>query len=203
MKKLIIATANPGKIDEFRNILGSDEFDFYTMKQVGFTDEIIENGSSFAENALLKAKAVHDFCGESVLADDSGLEVRALHWAPGIYSARFAGEHATDEQNNQKLLQQLNHVEDRFARFTCCLCFIGAKSTYNEPPQYFEGHCPGLILKEPQGQNGFGYDPLFMPLHEIETSQSPRSFGQMDYLEKKAISHRGEAIRQFKNWLNS
>lgn len=189
---LVIATGNPGKLKEFVHILGTDSFEFKTLQDIGFTDEIIENAPSFAGNAALKAQAVGDwvstrFPSYCVLADDSGLEVFALNGAPGVRTARFAGEKATDEQNYRKLLSDLQGHLDRSARFVCSLCYWHPKQSL----QIFEGECQGTIAEEPLGDQGFGYDPVFRP-----SQGNGRTFAQMGLSEKKSLSHRGEAIKK-------
>lgn len=193
---LVIATGNAGKLKEFQHILGTERYEFKTLRDVGFTAEIVEDGETFCENAEIKARAVAEwvfarFPGHEVLADDSGLEVAALGGAPGVYTARFAGEGATDEQNYSKLLQDLRGQHDRSARFVCCLCYLRK----GEEPRFFHGECSGSILSTPVGTEGFGYDPVFQPLHDT------RSFAQMTHAEKKAMSHRGAAIKKMQEWI--
>jgi XTP/dITP diphosphohydrolase len=190
-KTIVIATANPGKLKEFQKIMGED-FHFLTLKDIGFTEDIIEDGLSFAANAEIKARAVQKATQWPVLADDSGLEVNALGGAPGIYSARYAGEHGNDTANNQKLLKELSAKEDRSARFACALCYMSSE----QEAIIFHGYCKGNILDKPRGKEGFGYDPLFQP------DNYERSFGEMSHDEKKALSHRGEAIKAFYKWFS-
>ena len=206
MKHLfVIATGNPGKIRDFAHILGTENKDFKTLKDIGFTDDIVEDGNSFEENAIIKSNTVAKWLCEkgieaTVLADDSGLEVFALNGEPGIYSARYCGYHGNDGANNDKLMQKLENVEDRSARYFCALSYqtvsAGAdgKFTVSEP-KIFEGECRGQINHAPVGDMGFGYDPLFVPDGET------RTFAQMELEEKKAISHRGNAIRALKKAL--
>ena len=155
------------------------------MDDVGFTEEIEEDGLTFGENALIKARAAASG-GYIGMGDDSGLAVRALDGAPGIYSARFAGEHGNDAANNEKLLRELSDKDDRFAEFVCSIaCVIpdGRK------PLVVEGRAPGLILETPDGEGGFGYDPLFY------YEPTGKTFAAMTAEEKNAVSHRGRAIR--------
>ena len=206
MKHLfVIATGNPGKIRDFAHILGTENKDFKTLKDIGFTDDIVEDGNSFEENAIIKSNTVAKWLCEkgieaTVLADDSGLEVFALNGEPGIYSARYCGYHGNDGANNDKLMQKLENVEDRSARYFCALSYqtvsAGAdgKFTVSEP-KIFEGECRGQINHAPVGDMGFGYDPLFVP------DGFDRTFAQMELEEKKAISHRGNAIRALKKAL--
>lgn len=203
MKNLfVIATGNPGKIKDFAHILGTDNKEFKTLKDIGFYDDIVENGNSFEENAIIKSKAVANFlckkkCEAVVLADDSGLEVFALNGEPGIFSARYCGHHGDDEANNLKLLNNLQNINDKSARYFCALSYQTVYKN-NEgvfaisAPQIFEGECRGRITLEPKGDMGFGYDPLFIP------NGFDRTFAEMELEEKKAISHRGNAIRALK-----
>lgn len=223
MKHLfVIATASAGKIRDFAHILGTDHYEFKTLKDIGFDEEIIEDGNSFAENAIIKSNTTALWLAKrgieaTVLADDSGLEVFALGGAPGIYSARYSGVHGADEDNNTLLLKNLAGIEDRKARYFCALSYQtvtrvdapvlnGAQQALNgagtrvgdfivSEPQIFEGECRGNINYAPVGDMGFGYDPLFVPDGES------RTFAQMELEEKKAISHRGNAIRALKKAL--
>lgn len=195
---LVIATGNPGKVKEFLNILGAEHFEFKTLQDVGFVGDIVEDADSFQGNAGIKARAVAEWVfarypGHAVLADDSGLEVQALGGAPGVFTARYAGIGATDLANYTKLLQELSGASDRRARFVCCLCYLRPGCE----PLYFDGECPGEILRAPVGDAGFGYDPVFRPRNE------ERSFAQMSHAEKKSISHRGAAIRKLHDWMDS
>jgi len=185
---IVIATGNQGKLKEFYTILGSERFEFKSLSDIGFHDEIIEDGDTFEANAIIKAHAVRAFCDLPVMADDSGIEVDALGGKPGIYTARFAGENATDLENNEKLLHELSENSNRGAQFVCALCFIDALG--NET--VVRGEVKGSILESPVGDRGFGYDPLFVPVG------TTMSFGQMSMEDKKALSHRGEAIKKLK-----
>lgn len=206
MKNLfVIATGSAGKIRDFAHILGTDHYEFKTLKDIGFDGDIVEDGDSFAANAIIKSSVTAQWLANkgieaSVLADDSGLEVFALNGEPGIYSARYAGGHGDDEANNNKLLAKLDGVENRKARYYCALSYqkiipgTDGKLTITEP-KIFEGECRGEINHAPVGDMGFGYDPLFVP--EGET----RTFAQMELEEKKVISHRGNAIRAMRDAL--
>lgn len=193
-RRVVIATGNAGKVKEFTKILGETHFEFLTLKDIAFFEDIVEDGESFDANARIKAQAIADYLRSKgldypVLADDSGLEVQALGGAPGIYTARYAGIGATDQQNYEKLLRDLEGQEDRSARFVCCLCWLDGPHT-----MVFVGDCAGRILHEPRGTDGFGYDPVFEPLGHL------RSFGEMSHEEKKALSHRGAAIHALRTW---
>ena len=206
MKHLfVIATGSAGKIRDFAHILGTDHYEFKTLKDIGFDEDIIEDGNTFAENAIIKSNTTAQWLAKknieaTVLADDSGLEVFALNGEPGIYSARYCGKHGDDEANNVKLMQKLGDSTSRKARYFCALSYQTV--TKNEKDEFviskpiiFEGECRGEINHAPVGDMGFGYDPLFVPDGET------RTFAQMELEEKKAISHRGNAIRALKNAL--
>ncbi|MGL1903890.1 MAG: RdgB/HAM1 family non-canonical purine NTP pyrophosphatase [Fibrobacterales bacterium] len=183
---IVIATGNQGKLKEFYAILGSDNFEFKSLKDIGFTDEIIEDGDTFEANARIKAVAVQKFCNLPVMADDSGIEVDALDARPGIYTARFAGEHATDQQNNDKLLSELSGNTNRGAQFVCALCYLDGTGSET----IVRGEVKGSIVVSPRGIHGFGYDPLFVP------NEYDKTFAEMSMVEKKSLSHRGEAIKK-------
>jgi len=187
MRKFIIATKNKGKIKEIEKILTGLPLDVISMEQVGIYKDIEENGATFEENALIKAQELHKLTGEMVMADDSGLEVDYLNGAPGVYSARFAGEGATDEDKNKKLLNLLEGVpfEKRKARFVCVIAVVYPEGDYFT----VKGICEGYIGFEPKGNNGFGYDPLFY------IPEYGKTMAEMDPEDKHKISHRGKALR--------
>ena len=206
MKRLfVIATGSAGKIRDFAHILGTDHYEFKTLKDIGFDGDIIEDGNTFAENAIIKSNTTAQWLAKrnieaTVLADDSGLEVFALNGEPGIYSARYCGKHGDDEANNVKLMQKLGDSTDRKARYFCALSYQTVTQNGNgefvvSKPVIFEGECRGEINHAPIGDMGFGYDPLFVPDGET------RTFAQMELEEKKVISHRGNAIRALKKAL--
>ncbi len=185
--KIIIATKNEGKVREFRQLLIPLGYEPVSMTEAGIDADIIEDGETFEENAHIKAKAVYEASGLPALADDSGLEVEFLGGAPGIYSARYAGENANDEQRNNKLLDELRGVDKplRNARFVCAIYLIlDRKSEY-----CVTGTLDGFIGEEPQGENGFGYDPIFM-------IDDDTSLAQVDNGEKNKISHRARAMEK-------
>lgn len=185
--KVIIATKNEGKVKEFRQLLAPYGYEPVSMTEAGVNAEIVEDGETFEENAHIKAKAVHKLTGLPVIADDSGLEVEFLGGAPGIYSARYAGENATDEQRNQKLLDEMQGVDMplRNARFVCAIYFIGE----NGKEYCVTGTLDGFIGYEPAGTGGFGYDPIFM-------LDEDTSLAQLDGREKNKISHRAKAMKR-------
>jgi len=182
---VVLATRNEGKARELRRLLESAVERFETLQDHPEITLPPETGSSYRENALAKALAVNEALGLPALGDDSGLEVDALDRAPGIYSARFAGEDATDAANNALMLQKLAKVpsEQRTARYHCALVLVRGKDDALE----VEGICEGRILDAPRGTGGFGYDPLFLPEGETLT------FGELPSSRKDGISHRGRA----------
>lgn len=190
--KFIIATNNKKKLCELERILNPLGIDAVSAKDCGITlDDVEETGETFAENAYLKAAAAHKKTGLPAVADDSGLCVDALNGRPGVFSARYAGENATDAEKNEKLLSELSDVPDekRNACFVCSICCVlpyGKKITV-------EGKCEGKIGFEPVGDGGFGYDPVFMV--------GDKSYAQLTSQEKDMISHRGRALRQLKEEL--
>jgi len=193
MTKIFIASKNKGKIEEIRSYLTGFGFEIFSLLDAPEIPDVVETGSSFEENALLKAKAVYDVVKIPVLADDSGLEVDALGGSPGIYSARFSGEGANDETNNLKLLLELENVpaEKRTARFICVLVVYDGTNS-----RCFDGACEGKIAFSPSGSNGFGYDPLFIP------EGYEQSFGELGNAVKSKISHRAKALLSLKKFLD-
>ncbi len=186
MQKLIIATGNAGKLNEFRQMLG-DKFEVVGLKEAGITQTAEETGETFEQNAFIKAEEIHKKSGENVLADDSGLCVYALNGAPGVFSARYAGENASAEECNALLLKNMQKVTDRRAYFECCLAFIGK----NGRRFCVFGKTEGEILAEPKGEGGFGYDSLFYS-YDLK-----KSFGEATADEKNAVSHRSRALKAF------
>ena len=176
---LVIASGNKGKIGEFKKLLDDFPIDLLTQP-VGF--EIEETGSTFMENARIKAIAVSQATGNLSLADDSGLSVEALGGAPGIYSSRYA---SSDKQRIEKLLAELKPFSNRKAKFECALCIASGEKVLIE----VSGFCEGLITFFPKGQNGFGYDPIF------EVSELGETYAEMDHEKKKHIGHRGNAFK--------
>ena len=184
MKKIVVASGNKGKLREIAEIFRGAEV--VSMKEAGFVGDIEENGATFEENALIKAKAVCQALGAPALADDSGLCVDALDGAPGVYSARYAGGHGDDAANNALLLKNLSGKaeEERTAYFESCvaLCLPDGRSFTASGRTY------GKILSVPEGENGFGYDPLFF------SDELGKSFGIASAEEKNAVSHRAKAL---------
>lgn len=194
MKQVVIATKNRGKVKDFEAIFAPLNYEVVTMLDVAPDMEIDETGTTFEENAVLKAETLSKALGKLVIADDSGLEVDALDGEPGVYSARYAGDH-DDEANIQKVLEKLQGVpeEKRTARFVCAIAISGPDV---ETKTVF-GTCEGMILNEKRGTNGFGYDPIFY-VPELE-----RTMAELTAEEKGAISHRGNAIRKLTEELSS
>lgn len=189
MSKIVLATGNAGKVREMSSLLS--DFGFEVLAQSDFNlIDAEETGSTFVENAIIKARHAAKETGLAAIADDSGLEVDALAGAPGVYSARYAGESASDEDNINKLLAQMQGIpsEQRTARFHCVLVLMRHE---NDPtPIICHGTWQGQILLERQGENGFGYDPVFwLPDLECTSAQLPAE-------EKKRLSHRGQALKQ-------
>lgn len=186
MNRIVIASNNVGKLREIRDILQPLGFTVVSQREAGISIEVEENGETFAENAALKARAVYEALHCPVIADDSGLLVDALDGAPGVHSHRFAGEGATDDDRNAKLLELLDGVpaEKRTARFECVLCYVDAAGETH----FFSGTCEGRIGTAPAGENGFGYDPLFCV--------GDRTMAQMTEEEKNQISHRANALAE-------
>lgn len=184
--KLIIATHNEHKVKEFERILAPFGIEAISQTRAGISVEAEETADTFEGNSFLKAKAVYQECHLPVIADDSGLEVDALHGAPGVYSARYGGPGLTDAERVQKLLAELEGVEpqNRAARFVCCITLI----TQDGRRYTFTGTCEGQIGFEPRGVNGFGYDPVFYVGEDSMSELAPS--------QKDAISHRGKALRQ-------
>lgn len=191
MQKIIAATKNKNKVREFKEIL--PDFDIITQEEAGIDLDVEETGTTFRENALLKAKAIFEKTNIPALADDSGLEVDALGGEPGVYSARYGGEGLDDRGRLNLVLEKMKNVEDenRKARFVCSIAFVTKDKTYEA-----EGVCEGVLIREPKGENGFGYDPIFY------VPQMGKTTAEMTPEEKNAISHRGKALRNLKDILN-
>jgi XTP/dITP diphosphohydrolase len=194
MKKLIVASNNNHKIMEIKQILSQFPFEILSLKEANIDIDVEETGSTFMENAYLKASEIFKIAdGNMVLADDSGLSVDSLDGAPGIFSARFAGEHGNNKANNEKLLFLLEGEDEerRKAKFICAMVLI-----INEDEMVkVQGEAEGVITAEFRGEEGFGYDPLFF------VKEYNKTFAQMSSGEKNAISHRGRALEKLKSEL--
>ncbi len=187
-KEVILATSNFHKAEELKRILY--DYEIKTLTDIDFEGDIIEDGETFEENALIKARYIHKITGQTVIADDSGLCVHFLNGRPGIYSARYAGEHKSDKDNNLKLLNELKNVkgEDRKAAFVSAAAVV-----FSDGSQYVtRGEVHGSVGFEEIGNGGFGYDPLFI------CDENNRTYAQMDAEEKNIISHRKRAFEKLK-----
>ncbi len=195
--ELIAATHNKGKIVEFTELLRPLNAVVVPLDALDLNIEIEETGATFAENARIKAQTIFELTGRPAIADDSGLCVDALGGAPGVYSARYAGPDATDAERVEKLLEELADVppEKRGAHFVSAICCVLPDAVLET-----QGVCYGVILPAPQGENGFGYDPVFLP---EEYAAEGRGFGRLSRAEKNAISHRGRAIAKFAEQLDA
>jgi XTP/dITP diphosphohydrolase len=190
MKLLYLATQNAHKVEELSALLGN-HFRIHSISELPISEEIPETGLTLAENSMQKARYVAERFGVTCLADDSGLEVQALEGAPGVFSARYAGEPKNDQANCAKLIKELQGVSDRQARFVTVLTFHDA-GTFIQ----FEGEVLGTITQMARGDQGFGYDPLFVPMGEL------RTFAEMTMAEKNKIAHRGRALEKFKQFVD-
>ena len=195
MQKFVLASNNKGKLREFNDMFSRMSINVLPRSEFNI-EEVEETGLSFVENAILKARNAALHSGLPAIADDSGIEVDALQGAPGIYSARFAGVGASDADNLKKLLDELKGVptEKRTARFQCLLVYM--RHANDPTPVICQGTWEGVILEAPQGENGFGYDPVFLPKGYSKT------FAEMSLKEKSEISHRGRATRKLIEFLS-
>ena len=195
MNKIVLATTNKGKIKELKAMLNHLDIELLSLSDFPDLPPVLEDGDTFEKNATKKADAVYQATSLPALADDSGLEVDCLNGDPGVYSARYAGENATDEQNNAKLLSELAGIpkENRSARFRCSLSYINEEGNL----YIFNGSCEGIIEEMPSGSGGFGYDPIFI------VPEYGKSMAELTAEEKNAISHRAKALSQFVSWLQS
>lgn len=189
MTQLILATHNDHKAKEFRDIL--PQYSVQTLADLGHDDEIKEAATSLEGNSFIKAETVFKRYGHVVISDDSGLEVDALNGAPGVYSARYAGEPRNDQRNTEKLLDELQGASNRKAQFRTVITLMNAENSFQ-----FEGIVKGTIAKSPLGEAGFGYDPVFIPEGVQQT------FAELAANEKNKISHRANAIEKLLHFLN-
>lgn len=190
MKKLVFASTNLGKLKEIKSLM-PDNIELLSPIDIGFTKEIEETGKTFEENAELKARALFEFSGLPSFADDSGLEVKILKNAPGVKSARYAGIPSNTVKNNELLLKNMQGLTNRKAKFVCVICIVTSTKTL-----FFEGIVNGEIAQEAAGENGFGYDPVFIP----ETFT--KTFGELSPEIKNHISHRNQAISKMLPFLD-
>jgi XTP/dITP diphosphohydrolase len=192
MTQLIFATGNDHKASEVRQILSIDGLVIHTLKDIGFTQDIAETGSSMTENAIIKSQTIYNQYTKNVFSDDSGLEVEVLDMAPGLYSARYAGEHKNDTDNLNKLLLNMDGKSNRTARFRAVVALIWNGEVYT-----FEGIVNGQIANEAYGEGGFGYDPIFVP------NGYDKTFAELNGAIKNKISHRYKALAKMKKFLES
>ncbi len=188
-QRIVLASNNAGKVREFNQLLADSGFEVLPQSEFNVV-EAEETGLTFVKNAILKARNAAEHTGLPAIADDSGLEVDALDGAPGIYSARFAGAGASDQQNLEKLLDDIKDIPDaqRTARFQCLMVYL--RHAKDPTPQIFQGTWEGRILHAPQGDNGFGYDPVFfVPTHNCSSAE-------LEPDVKNSLSHRGQALKQ-------
>ena len=183
---LVLATTNKNKVKEFQEMVGDFPVEIRSIADFGTIPECIEDGETFDDNAYKKALHTAKILGLPAIADDSGLEVEALNGAPGVYSARYAGENATDADNCEKLLKEMQGVSNRKAAFKCVLSI----AVPSGPALTYEGSCEGTILEEKRGESGFGYDPLFY------FEEFGKTFAECNSEEKNKVSHRGRALAE-------
>jgi len=193
MREIIIATHNKGKVKEFKQLLSDLPITIYSLHDFPDIPEVEETGTTFHENAQLKAETIANKLGKPVMADDSGLVIQALDGAPGVYSARYAGEKADDQENIEKVLEQLAKAQnkERTAYFICVL----ALAIPNKETIFHEGKCYGEITEKPIGENGFGYDPIFVP------NGYEHTFAEIDASIKNKLSHRYHALLAMRQYL--
>ncbi len=188
--KLVFATNNSNKIKEVSNLI-SNQIAIISLKDIGCNEDIVESKNTIIDNAILKANYIKNNYGYDCFADDTGLEVDFLNGRPGVYSKRFAGENSTDELNMGKLLECMKESNNRNARFRTVIAL-----NINNQVITFTGVCEGEILKQRKGNNGFGYDPIFLP------KGYNNSFGEMSIIEKNEIAHRSKAVKKLINYLS-
>lgn len=190
---IVIATKNKKKVEEIKRLLSDLNVNILTLDDFKDLPDIVEDGKTFEENALKKAMTIAKMTGKPSIADDSGLEVYALGGAPGIHSARYAGENSNDAKNIEKLLKELKDKKDRRARFVCCIAFALPDGKVN----LFFGVTEGIISEIPKGEKGFGYDPVFYP------EGYDKTFAEMPSEKKDLLSHRGKALKKFKDFIKN
>ncbi len=193
MKEIVIATKNAHKIIEMKKMLEPLGYRVLTLFDIEEFPEIIEDGKTFKDNALKKAKELSDYLHKTVVADDSGLEVFSLNNEPGVYSARYSGEHKSYKDNNELLLKNLQGIKNRQARFVTTMCLYSP----NEQPVFFEDYLVGEITEKETGSNGFGYDPIFY------IPSLNKTLAELKLEEKNKISHRGKCLLKLISYLKS
>ena len=193
-KPIVLATNNPHKLQEYREILAPMGYVIYGTKDLNIDCDPPEIGNTYEENAYIKAKALRNLVPYPVISDDSGLEIEALDNFPGIHSARFASQFKNYKEAMEEILKRMKDEENRNAAFHCTICLLENKDS---KPLFFTGICPGKILDHIEGEHGFGYDPIFQPEGYTET------FAEMGNEEKNKISHRARAVQQLVEYLRS
>ena len=194
MKQIVLATGNQGKVSEMSDLLAPLEIELISQS-VYEMPECVEDGLSFIENAIKKARHASKYSGLAAIADDSGLAVNALQGRPGIYSARYAGEHGNDQDNINKLLLDMQHQTNRAAQFHCAIAFV--RHCDDPTPLVIHKYWPGFILTEPQGEGGFGYDPIFL------APEFGCAAAELSKAQKSSVSHRGQAVKAFVEYLQA
>lgn len=187
LKMMVLATNNKNKVVEFESILKEYKIELKSLSDFGTLPEAVEDGDTFDENAYKKALHYAKILGLPAIADDSGLVVEALDGEPGVFSARYAGDNATDEENRNKLLEKMAGITNRKASFHCVLSI----AVPTGPALTYEAHCQGVITESPRGSGGFGYDPLFF------YPEMGKTFAEMSPAEKNLVSHRAKALSEF------
>ena len=187
MKELILASNNAHKVEEIKSIL--EDYNILTLKDINYTEEIVEDGSTFEENALIKARTICKYSGKTAISDDSGLSVELLDGRPGVYSARYSKEQ-TDEKNIEKVLLELNEQKSK-AKFVSVIALVKPNGT----ELTFRGECHGEIIFEKRGTNGFGYDPIFY------VPSLDKTFAELSAEQKNSISHRKQSLEKFSQYL--
>lgn len=188
--KIVLATYNNHKLSEIESLIGCSDIKLISLADLGYNDEIIENGKSFIENALIKAETIYKKFKIPTLADDSGICIDALEGEPGIKSARFAGENTNAQEKNRIIIDLLKGKTDRNAHYTCSLAYVTGDEKF-----IIEKYCHGLIIEKETGINGFGYDPIFY----LESYK--KTLAELTLEEKNKISHRGKAFIEFKKYI--
>ena len=191
MTELVLSTRNEHKVREFAGLLPGYEV-------MPLPDAVVlppETGDTFAANALTKSRTAAQATGKDAIADDSGISARALGGAPGVFSARYAGQNAGDRENLEKLIREVGATDDPHVEYVCAIAFVGADGT----EQVFEGRCGGVLIAEQRGDGGFGYDPSVVP----DDYEDGRTMAELTQAEKDAISHRGRAARELLAWLSA